>query len=960
MEPIMQNVLASPRVTPRALKERAFYADYAWCLNPFPTLAQTIEHLRLEADRLDKPEPSWCQDEVAINVYLLACAVSNSFDDYLAADRYDLARVANFSPRIGGPIVKAFRVLESPCRLLRSLRLHRLHSWRNAWEQGVNGFLRAFLSKGQMTVAGQRLTSLLEMDFPATLLSRRLKVPAAFRSQDLTHVDVLALGEKFVTGHRKPNRPLLILGVRTAGSYFAPLLRAYLEEKGYADVDTVTIRPKKEPAAHEKAKMVLCAAGNGVALVIDEPINTGDTLAKGCMTLRTAGFSEDRIVALFPVHPSRRDWSSDGGAGQLQRVQVITLQPEEWHKSVLLESTAAEQTIRDYLATGSSRIVHVAHSASAKQLNSDLESISDKKFHNRLKRVYEVQLENGSGSTDTRYVFAKSVGWGWLSYHAFIAGERLAPFVPPVLGLRQGILYTEWDRRSPIAAGSETDRNSVLAIAPRYVAARARSLSLPSDPTPELAQQRQHHASEELVDMLAKAHRSRIASRLKRRRLLGEISRQGCPVPAFIDSKMRPLEWITAKSGPRKSDFEHHGMGKTTLNVTDPVYDLAEMILYWKLSPSEERRLIESYKKESGDVTVERRLFRNKLLAGRESMRQEIANLNDPRLLDRRQQSSQQYVDALNFLTLQTARFCAALCLPPEATDWKSPLLVLDVDGVLDKQIFGFPSTTAAGIEAVSLLHAHGFPVVLNTARSARELKEYCEAYRFLGGVAEYGAFVWEACTGKERALISDEALGQLKRVRSHLRLIPGVFVNENYEYSLKAFAYERGVTVPLPTTMIRDLIASCGADLLAVHQTYTDTTLTAKETDKGRGLRELLAMTGNAPLETIAVGDTEADLPMFRAATRCFAPSNLNCLSAAKSLGCEIATQSYQCGLRQIVRRLIHPHGGKCSCCDRRVWSWRKSDDFFIRTLVAADRPPLLSLLGALLDPMSIRSVVE
>jgi len=68
MEPIMQNVFASPRVTPRAVEERAFYADYAWCLNPFPTLAQTIEHLRLEADRLDKPEPSWCQEEVAIKV----------------------------------------------------------------------------------------------------------------------------------------------------------------------------------------------------------------------------------------------------------------------------------------------------------------------------------------------------------------------------------------------------------------------------------------------------------------------------------------------------------------------------------------------------------------------------------------------------------------------------------------------------------------------------------------------------------------------------------------------------------------------------------------------------------------------------------------------------------------------------------------------------------------------------
>jgi len=62
--------------------------------------------------------------------------------------------------------------------------------------------------------------------------------------------------------------------------------------------------------------------------------------------------------------------------------------------------------------------------------------------------------------------------------------------------------------------------------------------------------------------------------------------------------------------------------------------------------------------------------------------------------------------------------------------------VVLDIDGVLDKQIFGYPSTTAAGMRALGLLHSHGRAVALNTARTVREGKEYCQAYGFVGGAA--------------------------------------------------------------------------------------------------------------------------------------------------------------------------------------------------------------------------------
>ena len=52
-------------------------------------------------------------------------------------------------------------------------------------------------------------------------------------------------------------------------------------------------------------------------------------------------------------------------------------------------------------------------------------------------------------------------------------------------------------------------------------------------------------------------------------------------------------------------------------------------------------------------------------------------------------------------------------------------------------------------MEALSLLHDHGFAIAVNTARSAAEVKEYCRTYGFAGGVAEYGSFLWDAVRGR-------------------------------------------------------------------------------------------------------------------------------------------------------------------------------------------------------------------
>ena len=95
-----------------------------------------------------------------------------------------------------------------------------------------------------------------------------------------------------------------------------------------------------------------------------------------------------------------------------------------------------------------------------------------------------------------------------------------------------------------------------------------------------------------------------------------KIRKRPCPSPTHIDGNMHRSEWILGPQGPLKTDYEHHGMGKTELNVIDPAYDLADTILNLALSPEEERNLIRQYIAESGDAAVEQRLFMHKLLAG--------------------------------------------------------------------------------------------------------------------------------------------------------------------------------------------------------------------------------------------------------------------------------------------------------------------------------------------------------
>jgi hydroxymethylpyrimidine pyrophosphatase-like HAD family hydrolase len=340
----------------------------------------------------------------------------------------------------------------------------------------------------------------------------------------------------------------------------------------------------------------------------------------------------------------------------------------------------------------------------------------------------------------------------------------------------------------------------------------------------------------------------------------------------------------------------------------------------------------------------------------------------------RQNEFHERFMGAWNFLTVQTARLCGSHCRPPQELRWRSPLVALDIDGVLDRRLFGFPCTTAAGMDALSLLNAHGLSVALNTARSVAEVKDYCRAYSLVGGVAEHGSYLWDAAAQRERVLISPAAMRQLDELRSSLRRLPGVFLDDRHLYSIRAFTYQdkmggllasllksvrsfsvgAGGPAPIPTLVMHHLMAALRLDRLSFHHTMIDTTIVAKDLDKGIGLSALRDWVLGPDAETIAVGDSEADLPMFRAATRSFAPAQIACAHQARLLGCQIAQYPYQRGLLDIAYALVHPDGRRRERRAEGATIASGSEGIFLELLQAADRTQAKSLIGALFDPVA------
>ena len=948
--------------------EAAFYRAYGRRLHPYPTVGETLGHLRDEAGWLETRDEGWQFAETAANIYLLACAAANGADEFLRGPALRLPR--RFSGNRAGRAARAAH--ESARGLLRRAAVAQTLAWRKKWLAAVDGFLAAALiaeppDRSRARTSAAQLAALSGTLLPADLLETQIGAPSPFRRLDMTHHDVLTLGRRFVDAFPDRAQPVLLIGLRTSGSYFAPLLRAFLHAEGYGTVEQLTIQPDKGLGGFERRELKRCAEAGFSAVITDDPPRTAGTLFQAFDVARRAGFPREKLKLLVPVHSDASAWRK-----MLPDDAVVTLDSAHWRLREIFGSGVLADRIRDYFLDDPDVIsAHAVEGGEAEALNARLKAAGGKRG-DRLKQIFEFRLQRKDGRDETRLVLAKSVGWGWLGYHGYVAGDRLAGFVPPVLGQRDGVLFSEW---VPAGAEADGDRRRLVETAAAYVARRAKTLRLAADPVAGRGQERHLNGLVLLTKALARAYGGPLVGALAQPSVARALRARKNPIPTLIDGRMDRSEWVAGPRGWLKKDFEQHGMGKAALNLSDPAFDLADAILKFELTPEEERKLIGDYVAASGDSGVESRLMTHKILAGLwelDSAREKIFARRGS--AQARREHHDRFMRAWHFLIVHSARFCGGFCDKPVERAWRGPLIALDVDGVIDRRLFGFPLTTPAGVEALSLLHRKGFCVTLDTARSVAEVRAYCEAYALAGGVAEYGAYMWDALNGEGRVLISPEAVRQLDALRRRLRETPGVFIDERHQYSVRAFTYQQepdglaaklarsarafsvgdGALAPLSPLLIEPMIAEMGLDLLQYDNTALDTTVTAKSADKGAGLAALRDWRLTDGAETIAVGDSQADLAMFRIASRCYAPANISSATQARLLGCRIAARAHQGGLLEIARAIAGDEG------PRGKHKPSREPDFFFELLRAADENWTRHLLRLLFSPATYRLMLR
>lgn len=903
---VTPSLLNAHSVLPVACREEdAFYARYDWCLNPILPLRDLFRRLQEELDRAPALTASWQRAEARINVYLFACAVACTLDDYLGQPLADLSPIRAHFPKLRLGVTLAERVLDVIQAVRTAATGGQIVRWRRLWDRCVDAACDLLVHESEpgdqrWVECDARVRALCSMRLPARVLERRMTLPAAFRNQDLTHHDIATLARRVATACSRTAQPLVVVGLRTAGAYFAPLLKAQLTACGVPDASWLTIRPKRSLSPSERRRVKRLRRSRAQIVVVDEPPSTGKTLRLTVSLLAQAGVPVDHITVAVPRSPANPDWTLPGH-------RLVVLDPPDYYKSRLLEPGAIPPLLGAYCGANA----RFPENARIEALNAQLRAHHQDGFHVRLKRVFEVRDIHPRSDPTSTHVIAKSVGWGWLGYHAYIAATRLAGLVPHMLGLRHGLLFTEW------VGDLEADGRSVPDIPVQtlasYVATRARRLRLAEDPcVADLAWGRTGWS--EIVNVLRRAY-GLYVGRLKIPALHRRLRTLVSPLPTLIDGRMRPEEWVEAGTGAVKADFEHHAFGKTELNVVDPVSDLAYAALAFGLSPERERQLVDAYGRESGDGGVADRILPYKLVHGTIAMEEALSRAcRDPS--EARHEWNRRYLATRTWLTSQLSRFAASRIPAPAVLAWSKRLFFLDLDGVFDADAFGFPHTSTSGLAALALLRAHDFSVVLHTGRSVEDVRTYCRDYSLPGGVAELGSVIVDAVAHREIRLIDDEVTEQLAACRQALARLPGIFIDPTYECAVRAYRIVDERTVPPPPGQVEELLTQAGLDRLAVSPSAVDVIVLARGVDKGRGLAAARDYLGCTDHPVAAIGDSDRDVPMLAAADFAFAPSG--CSSGVRALRdqgrCWIMAAPMQRGLLRAARELARLQPGAAS----------------------------------------------
>lgn len=875
-------------------------SQQATCPQPGPLILPNLLNTFAELTSLVLGE---LRRDAPLNSYLLAAGINQIVEDYLHPDPFSLTRLPRHLTRLRRPVgpLAAItarwlaRVVSHPPGY--HLRTRRLRAWQAELAAFVQRLAEAVLCPetfaarhAELLAGGEALFVGLER-FPQGLRREVIRIPSCFRSFDQRPADVDRIIRAFAQRWPDRGRLLVVVGVRTSGSYLAPLCAASLKAHGYSDVGVLTIRPGRQLLPAERAVLGSVVRGGGLALLTDDPPATGGSLVESADDLVLAGVPAEVIVLLLQLFGSDAELPP-----LLRRFAAVLLPWPDWTVHEQLRPAAIQRTLSEVLGRGVT-IRNVERMPSPFQVAE----------RGHVHAGYRIDaVDRATGRCRERRVFVKGAGVGYFGEHALAVARGLRRFAPEMYGVHEGLVYQAWlpDAQrlaEPTAGNEETVAQAVAA----YVVARNRALAVDEDVSLRLGGRLP--AWEAASNLLCRAFgRGWLLARPLVDPLVRRLLRPHRP--SVIDGNMALGNWFTDEGDSDllyKVNADERAFCHLDLTCFDPVYDLAGLAADCKsdLLPDRLRR---AYEGLTGERIDDERWLLYQLV----------------HLWDAQRLRCEEHPDSYRRSGRALQRYFGAIFFSDVAPSRTGALCAIDVDGVLETEHLGLAAVSPAGALALRALIRHGFRPVLVTGRSLDDVRERCHAYRLVGGVAEYGAVAYNHDTAHVQHLLSDADRADLYRLRAELRALEGVQLDPTYCHAVRAYRYDgRGRRRCLDAETVAKAFALSGMEhrvRAIVGDAQTD--FMVATVDKGTGFRALAENLGweashaKTPPAAFAIGDTVADLPVFGLAARAFAPAQAD--ARVRRAGVKVMRKPYQSGLALAAAHMVgHPPGG-CPTC--------------------------------------------
>jgi hydroxymethylpyrimidine pyrophosphatase-like HAD family hydrolase/GT2 family glycosyltransferase/adenine/guanine phosphoribosyltransferase-like PRPP-binding protein len=824
-----------------------------------------------------------------LDAYLAVCGLDQIIEDRIRGTSTLARRLADHTAADdrGTAGQAALRILDTTTALgLLSPGHRELDHWHRRI-QDLSAILAAFDETDDRLDGALAAVGTTVPPHAARLLSGAvLRPPACFRSFDQHPRDIDLLIDRFAARYPDRARPLLILGVRTSGTYLAPLAAARARALGYRDVIVRTIRPGERLMSGETRTLHRILHAGGLALILDDPPSTGRSFARVARAAERAGFPRSRVVLAFAA------FEGADTPKHLRGRPAVTLPAADWDIRRRLAPDAIHNLVTALLAADT-KILAITDAPPGNPTRLG---------HLSVPLTVTIATDRGPFELP---MTAEGCGLGYLGRHAADVADALNGTVPHVYGIADGILLRERGAAQPASAsGPASASASASSAAVRravppdtladYVIARQNALPLATDRSMLL---RGREPAWEIGARLLAATLGRPGTPL-RPLLIDPILRQllHAEHPCIVDGRMLPWLWSSDGEGWHKTDFDEGSFSHLDLASADALFDLAGAAV---LAPEAEDKLIARYQQTTGTAISPARWCVLKLVHAWNLQRlqqlgaaAELDTLDPARIQDRAVQQFYHHLYLADLDDEPRGAWCA-----------------LDLDGTLETDLLGFPTTSPAGALCLRALRAHGYRTLIATGRSIPEVQDRCTHYRLPGAVAEYGAALFNAASGETATLVPEHD-GALA---AELQALPFTHTDPRYRCCVRAYHRTGRRRTGLPPEIIDDI--ETRHQVIAVNGD-SQTDFLPRGLDKILGIDALTQLIDGTPgTIALAVGDSRSDLATLQAAHLGLAPGNGD-RSALGAAGIEILPGHYQRGLTQAVARLLGHAPGNCRTC--------------------------------------------